>query len=260
MTAELKAPIRKPQSLRLSDNLNHAMNRVLLSLQRQEQPVQGLLLEVYRCLEQIQRHLEPEQKQPARLQLVPQESGLEVELLGQSRIWLDEIALELRPRFIELLCVLAMHPGGLTGEELALAVWGEATDPNCVKTELCRLRQIVPLESRPYRLKVPVQADFLELLEYLRRGWIAQALQLYKGPLLPRSEAPEIVETRELIEGSLRKAVIQSQDPELLWTLAERLKDDLELWEITFCHLPDVDPRRPLARAQLERLMVSWKL
>lgn len=209
-----------------------------------------LLSQVYSQLEELERHLHP---QPATLT-----PYLELHLLGQSCVRLGEESLELHPRFVELLCVLAMHPEGLTSEQLALAVWGEGGDPGCAKTELHRLRQWVPLGSRPYRLLDPVAADFLKAVELLRLGCLRQALELYKGPLLPRSQAPEIVEARVWLEEILREAVLCCGQGELVWALAERLGNDLELWELALELLPGSDNRRPLASVQVNRLKTHW--
>ncbi len=80
----------------------------------------------------------------------------------------------------------------------------------------------------PYRIAVDSWADFAELEQRLASGWVAEALELYRGPLLATSDATLIAEARELLEESLRRAVLDSK-VEALWTLAERLKDDLEL-------------------------------
>jgi len=218
--------------------------------QPQEQ-LQFLLSEVYTHLEELQRYLHPGQT-------LGEAQWLELHLLGHPAVRMGKAVLELRPRFVELLCVLALHPEGLTSEQLTLAVWGEAGETGCAKTELHRLRQWVPLSSRPYRIQVSVAADFLEVIEMLRRGCLRQALGLYKGPLLPRSQAPEIVETRVWLEESLREAVLCSGEGELVWALAERLGTDLELWELALELLPDQDSRHPLASVQVNRLKTHW--
>lgn len=212
--------------------------------------LQLLLGEVCSQLEELERRLYPQSS--------AQTPFLELHLLGQSWVRLGERTLQLRPRFVELLCVLALHPEGLTSEGLALAVWGEAGDPGCAKTELHRLRQWVPLGSRPYRLEIPVAADFLETAELLRLGCLRPAVGLYKGPLLPRSLAPEIVETRVWLEESLRAAVLRSGEGELVWALAERLGGDLELWERALELLPGDDSRHPLASVRVNRLKTYW--
>ncbi|MDX2006712.1 MAG: helix-turn-helix domain-containing protein [Meiothermus sp.] len=229
-----------------------------------EVELEGLIQEAHRHLEELRGYLRT-RKAPSSASDWPDldeahPSGtLELRLLGGALVTVGGFKLELRPRFVELLCVLALHPEGLTGEQLALAVWGEDSDPAVVKTELCRLRNWVPLDSRPYRLGVEIKADFLQVLMCLREGDLAGALQLYRGPLLPRSEAPEVLETRILLEESLRRAVLRSGNSDLIWHLAERLNSDLEVWEAAHRALPETDNRRPLAQTQVTLLKSRWQ-
>ncbi len=122
--------------------------------------------------------------------------------------------------------------------------------------ELCRLRGLgLEIAPRPYRLHTPLGADFLELQEALKRGDLRRALSLYRGPpLLPKSTAPGIEALRLELEEGLRGAVLGRGDPELLFTLAQRLGKDLEVWEALLGLLPREDPRRPLAAARVARL------
>ncbi|MGL4610893.1 MAG: hypothetical protein ACRCYY_14655 [Trueperaceae bacterium] len=164
----------------------------------------------------------------------------------------------LRPRFAELLTVLALHPEGLTNEQLTLAVYGENTDITCCKTEVNRLKHLIPVLSRPYRLDMPVWADFLELPKLLKAGRIGEAIALYEGPLLPNSEAPEVCHVRRSLEESLCTVTIESGTGEDLWRLGSRIHDDLELWEAIQARLPQGDPRRGMAKAHVSSLRRSW--
>lgn len=179
---------------------------------------------------------------------------LELRFLGQSKVLLGQKLFPIRLRFAELLTALALHPEGCTCEQLTLLVYGEGANPNCCKTELCRLRDQIPISSRPYRLETPFRADFLELRERLAAGRVEEAVALYQGPLLPSSEAPVVVEQRETLEEALRQAVLVCGEVDALWKLAGRLKDDLELWEKTLHSLGQRDPRWPIAYAHNARL------
>jgi hypothetical protein len=88
----------------------------------------------------------------------------------------------------------------------------------------------------------------------LQEGRVREALTLYRGPLLPASDAEGVVETRHMLEASLRQAVLASGDVEALMDLANRLGDDLEVWEAALRAMPDTDPRYPLAQARAEHL------
>jgi hypothetical protein len=184
----------------------------------------------------------------------PEAAPLELRFLGQSKVLLGQKLAPLRLRFAELLTALALHPEGCSCEQLTLLVYGEGANPNCCKTELCRLRDQIPIGSRPYRLETPVHADFLKLRDLLAAGRVEEAVALYQGPLLPNSEAPVVVELRETLEESLRQAVLVCGEVEVLWKLAGRLKDDLELWESALSRLNRHDPRWAIAYAHNARL------
>lgn len=164
-----------------------------------------------------------------------------------------------RRRGLEVLVLLLSHPEGLSGPQLAKALYGK---PNveAVKVEVSRLRGIgFEIASRPYRLLNPPAADFLDLKQLIAEGCLREALALYQGPLLPKSFAPGIETLRRELEYELREAVLASQDPNLLYTLAQRLEDDLELWEVVLKTLPSDDPRRPASLAWVCRLRAEYE-
>jgi hypothetical protein len=172
---------------------------------------------------------------------------------------LDGTPLPLTLRPAELLTVLALHPDGLTAERLALALYGDDGNPTTVRGEILRLRAIIGnevLRTRPYRLTAAVDSDFDAVRRAVRAGRPADALRACAGPLLPRSDAPEIRELRESLTASLRLAVLQSGDPGLLAAFADHPLglDDLEVHDQAMQLLPLGDPRRPevaLRRAKL---------
>jgi nitroreductase len=115
------------------------------------------------------------------------QGALELRFLGGVEARLEGKRVDLSPRLAELLTVLALHPEGLSGEALTLAVYGEYGDPRVCKAELGRLRKKVPLKSRPYRLGVETRADLLELIEELSQGEGADlANEFTAGQLYPR--------------------------------------------------------------------------
>jgi hypothetical protein len=187
-----------------------------------------------------------------------EQAELELRFLGAAEARLKGDPLKLRPRFAELLAALALHPEGLTGEQLTLAVYGEAGNVQPCMVELGRLKRLVPILSRPYRLGIHVSADFLRLRQLIEANRLLEALELYQRPLLPQSGAPVVVETRLFLEEGLRQAVIHSDDPEALWTLAQRLGDDLEVWEKLLRFLDTNDPRSAIARARVKGLVESY--
>ena len=163
-------------------------------------------------------------------------------------------------RQAELLVLLLARKEGWRGEELALALYGEAKSP-ALRMEVLRLRQRgLAVESRPYRLAQALRADFLEVWEALRQGAPSEALARYRGPLLPQSQAPGVEALRAELEEALRRAVLAQGEVESLFLLAKRLGEDLEVWEALLERLPSQDPRRPIARARVERLREEWGL
>ena len=127
------------------------------------------------------------------------------------------VPLTLRPA--ELLTALALHPDGLTAERLALLLYGDDGNPTTVRGEVLRLRGLIGadvLRTRPYRLDAVVDTDFGAIRRALRSGQAAEALRACAGPLLPRSDAPEIRELRDELAAGLRRAVLDSDDVELL--------------------------------------------
>ncbi len=187
------------------------------------------------------------------------EPGLHLRFLGAARATLDGRELSLTPRLAELLTILALHESGLNGEQLLLLAYGEQGKPGTLKTAVSRLRALVPIASQPYRIGVPVHADFLQVADLLALGDLQAAVALYGGPLLPSSEAPAVVEQRDHLAESLRLAVLGADDAEATFALANRLHDDLELWEAAASGLKADDPRRALALAGSERTRRRWE-
>lgn len=184
----------------------------------------------------------------------PPRAEIELNFLGSPEIRVRGSRVRMRARFAELLVALALRPTGLSGEELTLHVYGEAGNPNCCKTELSRLRHLVGIETRPYRLTAPVQADFLEFPRRLAGGLTPDALRLYRGPLLRASDAPVVREQREWLHELLRQTLLTCPDPDLAWQAADHFPDDLQVWEALAERLPDRDPRHPAAVARREVL------
>jgi hypothetical protein len=157
-------------------------------------------------------------------------------------------------RSLELLAVLAMHPEGMTTEQLALAQYGERGKAVTIRAQVHRVRMCLgaqSLQPHPYRLNVPVEADWLEVSRLVAAGRPREALQAYPGPLLPASDAPAIVEARGLLEESLRRSILTTADPELLssWLAHPSGADDLAAARALVAVLPCGEPRRAAATA-----------
>ena len=167
--------------------------------------------------------------------------------------------IRLSPRHSEILLLLASAARGLAGDELAVLLYEEDTNASTLRAELNRLRHLLGdqlLASRPYRLVAEVTADWLAVEAYLAAGAVAAAMRAYRGPLLPASTAPGVVRLREYIEASLRQAVLDSREPDLMstWTRSAWGADDYDMWRAQFDALGTTSPLRPLAAGQLARL------
>lgn len=181
---------------------------------------------------------------------------------GDGLLYQDGREIRLNRRHAELMFLLVIHPEGMSGEQLADALYDEETaDPATVRVEVTRLRRVVGdlLQSRPYRLTRPVSADVLDVASALRRRDLAAAVAAYTGPLLPSSEAPGVTRQRRWLELQLRSAVLEARDPDLLFGWAERFGfDDLQLWERLVAILPAGSPLRPVAAARVSQLRVEY--
>jgi len=166
----------------------------------------------------------------------------------------------LSPRFAELFSILVMHPDGLNGEALLYELYGESGQMSTLKATVSRARQIIEIDSVPYRLAVDLYVDAVDLEACLAAGDTRQALELYKGPLLPESEAPGVIRARERIDEAVRQAVIHAGEADLAVRLARKFPEDLELWEAAKELTPKDDPAYPLIRARVRRIRGEWGL
>ncbi len=189
--------------------------------------------------------------------LSAQHVPLHVKVLGQEEVWFNDERLELSERSLEILVLLALHPEGLSPEVLHGYLYSnEDITLVALRSAVSRLRALVPISTYPdlYRIKVPFTFDANDCEEAIATGDVRAALELYRGPLLSKSDAPAIREARLFLEEQLRQGVIHSGDAETLLPLAETLRDDLELWQAAHAALSASDARLPLVRAQLHRV------
>jgi hypothetical protein len=191
-----------------------------------------------------------------RQHLVPRGHVLTLNFLGGLRAELDGRPLALTLRNAEVLTALALHPKGLTAEQLALSLYGERGNPTTVRAELHRLRAQLGgvLLTRPYRLDAVVRGDFLDVRTALRAGDAGEATRHYSGELLPRSEAPVIREERVDLAAAVRRGVLDRGDVDALLTFADS-GEDAEVLERLRLLLPVADPRHALVSSRLRRAL-----
>jgi hypothetical protein len=175
---------------------------------------------------------------------------LTLALLGTTRptALLDGRPVRLSRRHAELLTVLALHPDGRTADELAAALHGDAGKSVTVRAEMHRLRAAVGLgvpRTQPYRLAVRVDADFLDVRIALTEGRVRDAARLYRGELLPRSDAPEVREERDALgHGRARGRAPQRGRRGDVDAARSDPSAGVELTDALLRCLPDGDPRR----------------
>jgi hypothetical protein len=164
--------------------------------------------------------------------------------------------LRLSRRHSEILVALSRRPEGLSGEELLVELYeDESVSPVTLRAELSRMRRLLGpdlLGSRPYRLAVPVDADFDTVTRRLASGAVAAALDAYPGPLLPDSRAPAVVRLRRRISEQLRAALIARGDPGLLadWAYSPWGEEDLPVWRALAGAVPADQRAALLARVR----------
>ena len=163
-------------------------------------------------------------------------------------------------RHSEILVALLEQPAGLTADQLEARVYPGRVNASTLRAEMTRLRTLLGphvLASRPYRVLAETESDWRSVAALIATGRVREALQAYKGPLLPGSEAPEVVELRDVLEAQVRSAVLRSGEADLMvgWTRSRWGAGDLEMWERQAEVLPTTSPLRQVAESEVARLL-----
>ena len=181
--------------------------------------------------------------------------GLSLTLLGTAETWLDGRRLLLNRRQTEILALLALHPEGLSTEQLHAFLYGDqAVTLSTLKAEVSHLRSALggQLASRPYRLLVPVTTDVDTVLRRVRRGDVRAAVEAYGGDLLPGSNSPALCELGDYVAVALREALMANPEPDAVLRYTERSPYDTEVVEVCLATLGTrPHPSRPLLKARL---------
>ena len=188
-----------------------------------------------------------------------------LQLLGrdQALLSIDGRTVALSARHSEILALLSTHTQGLNAEELCTLLYPGDASTMTLRAEMVRLRKVlqqlnpdaVP-QSRPYRLPMDLVPDSGQVLNCLQRGAHRIALEIYRGAVLPRSEAPGIAELRSRVSSLLREAVLTDGSAESLLKYAElpEARDDVEVRTAALKLLPPRSPKRAAVVSDLERL------
>jgi hypothetical protein len=188
-----------------------------------------------------------------------------LQLLGrdQALLSLGGRTVTLSARHSEILALLSTHPEGVTAEELALLLYPGEGSTITLRAEMVRLRKVVQQlspdavpGSRPYRLPVDLVPDTGQVLSCLQRGAHRIALEIYRGGVLPRSEAPGIIDLRNRVSSLLREAVLTDGSAESLLKYAAlpEARNDVGIRRAALRLLPPRSPKRAAVVADVERL------
>ncbi len=184
--------------------------------------------------------------------------SLELQVLGGWRARLGGAELVLPHRQLEVLVLLALHPDGLSLEQLHARLYGDAPVTTAtLKAEVCHLRAVLGggIGSRPYRLTVPVGTDVQRVLDGLDRGDVAGAVRGCGGVLLPGSQSPDIAEWRNYVDVALTTAVLGCAVVDVVLAHADNQPYDSRVQQHLVDLLPPGDPRHSAAYARLARAL-----
>jgi len=146
-------------------------------------------------------------------------SELEINALGTYKVSFRGNDLSLTQRQVEILCLLALNPRGMSLDALHACLYGD--DPVCkstLKAEISRLRKLLggTIASRPYRLMTPVWCDFIDFWEAVNRKNIGDVASLFKGTFLPNTTSPVLGEWQRSVDFAAEQVVKSCQDPSIL--------------------------------------------
>lgn len=144
---------------------------------------------------------------------------LHIRAFSTAQVLFNGKALVLTPRQMEILTILALCPQGMALDTLHHALYGERkVSIGTLKAEMSRLRDVLGgmLGSRPYRLLVNVEADFLQAEQALDAGYIEAALKLCTGVFLAKTESPFLCAWRDCLESRLSHAIFQANETDAL--------------------------------------------
>ncbi|MCH4247381.1 winged helix-turn-helix domain-containing protein [Acinetobacter populi] len=187
------------------------------------------------------------------LQLIKQDR-LIIHAFGTPQISFNHQPLTLTHRQIEILCILALCPAGISLDELHYALYGDReVSSKTLKSEISQLRHLLndQIQSRSYRLTCEVQCDFITAEQSLNSGCFSTACNLYKGNFLSKSDSPFLRAWRESFDARLSYHIHQSHDVEQLLALVQRAPDRIDAVERLLDLLPVNSPYRDKIAALL---------
>jgi hypothetical protein len=156
---------------------------------------------------------------------------LDVRLLGRESMRLGGRPLRLTRRQTEIVALLALTPGGLDLGELHAQLYGDRpVSTGTLKAEMSQLRALLGgrLTSRPYQIDLPVRCDVMDLIDRLRAGDTAGAVDSFGGDLLSWSDSPALADHRHFVTVALRTALLTDPQRAAALRYAQVAPYDLE--------------------------------
>ncbi|UVI37172.1 helix-turn-helix domain-containing protein [Brevibacterium spongiae] len=174
----------------------------------------------------------------------------------------DRPTISLTRRHAEILLLLHRSPDGITGSGLVERLWPIGGSEVTVRAEITRLRRAIggfedlSIEARPYRLRGHLHSDLDRTLQALAQGDIDSALELYRGRVLPDSDAPGVREIGAEVDALMRESLLQDGTWQQLWRYAELpdFRDDSEILMAVLRLAPPDAVERNMAVVRLEAL------
>ncbi|KAA8734852.1 transcriptional regulator [Acinetobacter qingfengensis] len=166
------------------------------------------VLAVERCASIIQNALS-----------IVQQPQLTLKCFGTSQVFYHGRLISLTPRQVEIITILTLCKQGMTLDQLHQALYGERkVSLGTLKAEMSQLRELLGgmLGSRPYRLLLDVQADFLNIEQALDADCVQSALQYYTGVFLAKTDSPFLMAWRDCIESRLSEAIFKIKETDIL--------------------------------------------
>lgn len=186
---------------------------------------------------------------------------IHLNLLGKPNTTIGNQKLNLSRRQFEICALLAMHPNGLSLEELQIGIYGDQQiASSTLKSEISHLRTLLngAIASRPYRLTGAVTCDVLNVLTALKVGNFSAAMHAYSGPLLPNSDSPLIADLRNWLDIAMREGALRTVDVDAISHYLDFHPYEVEVAEYLTNTTSQIDPRYPYFRAKLLHARASF--
>lgn len=165
-------------------------------------------------------------------------------------------------RQAEVIALLAVHPEGMTAEQLTLELYGEHGNPVTARALVSRLRDVDGdlVSTRPYRLGSRVRVDLSVVRRLLSDGAGDAALAMYPGPLLTASQVAAVELLRREVDLAVRGvAMAGGLDALWRWLDTPTGAGDLAAIDRFLALSRHDDPRRAAAFARRDGIVCAWR-